>query len=89
MYTMCTCKCTTYVYDRLDILPNNVPDSDVSMYNVHYVHSVNVQPGTYVYDRLDILPNNVPDLNLSMYSTFTLCTIHVHSLHPCTLCTIH
>ena len=44
MYTMCTCKCTTYVYDRLDILPNNVPDSDVSMYNVHYVHSVNVQP---------------------------------------------
>ena len=70
------------VYDRLDILPNNVPDSDVSMYSVHYVVCTQCKCKTYVYDRLDILPNNVPDSDVSMYNKCTLCTrVNVHPMY--------
>ena len=61
------------VYDRLDILPNNVPDSDVSMYNTCTLCTQS-NCTTNVHDRLDILPNNVHDSDASMYNTCTLCT---------------
>ena len=68
------------VYDRLDILPNNVPDSDVSMYNTCTL-CTQCNCTTNVYDRLDILPNNVHNSDVSMYIVYkicTLCTIYLH-----------
>ena len=62
------------VYDRLDILPNNVPDSDVSMYNTCTLCTQS-NCTTNVHDRLDIQPNNVHNSDVSMYTMYNICKL--------------